>query len=381
MGIGNEGRQVAQFSVQEIWDVLERWAPASHAFDWDRVGLSIGEPGAQVRKALVCLTVTPAAVAAAKRARAQIIVSHHPLIWNPIAALRTDDPHVRLCLEIVEAGIACFAAHTNLDVVPGGVNHVLAESLGLVDTTPLFQAPQATQLKLICFVPETHLTVVREALARAGAGEIGDYTHCTFCIPGTGTFRPKPSAHPYAGEVGKLNEEPEIRVETLFPSARRAQVLRALRETHPYEEPAYDLQVLENVDPAVALGVRGRLPKPITLRRFAEQVGEALEVEHVRMIGQGRGRVQTVAVLGGSGGGSIGKVPQAVDVFVTGDVKYHDALLAEENGLKVIDAGHAGTEKGIVPVMARHLKEHLKGLAVTTYMEPELFQLVADHRR
>lgn len=362
--------------VHDVIAAMERLAPAGLAYSWDKAGLAIGSPDARVSRVIVALTVLPETLEKARKLKADMIVAHHPPIWSPLTSLRTDDPQTKLCLDIAGAGIAVFSAHTNLDVVPGGVNHVLAQRLELKRTAPLIPVDHARQVKLVTFVPEKNLAEVREALCAAGAGAIGDYTHCTFSTPGTGTFLPGETANPHLGSKQRLNEEAELRFETVVPKVRLGQVIEALMRSHPYEEVAYDIVQLENSDPSVSLGLRGELDKPITLRTFAARTRAALGIGHLRYNGDPGRRVQRVGVLGGSGGGSVEDLPRDIDVFVTGDVKYHDALTANANGLAVIDAGHHGTEKWIVPELAAYLKRTLKGLKVSSYMEPETFRVV-----
>jgi len=203
--------------VGEIGSYLEKLAPPAWAYSWDRTGLSVGNPNSTVRGVVVALTVTREVFDIARRAKANLIVSHHPLIWEPLSALRTDDPHTALCLDLAKAGIACFAAHTNLDVAPNGVNAVLAERLGLCDVDSLISVPHAGLVKLVTFVPESHLAAVRDAVCAAGAGVIGEYTHCSFSSPGVGTFLPGTKAQPFSGRKHIVNEEPERRFEILVP--------------------------------------------------------------------------------------------------------------------------------------------------------------------
>ncbi len=360
--------------------LMDAWAPPALAYSWDKAGLATGEPGARVGGVLACLTVTRAAFAAAKRARANVILSHHPLIWEPITTLRSDDPRAALCLEIAAAGTACYSAHTSLDVAMDGVNHVLADRLRLRETQPLFPVPQAEQWKLATFVPETHLAAVRDAVCAAGAGGMGRYTHCTFSAPGTGTFKPLAGAKPFSGEKFKVNEEPERRFETIFPKHRLSDVLAALRAAHPYEAIAYDLVKLENGDSSISLGLRGALAKPMALHAFAEFVRKRLDVAHVRAAGDPQRNVRTIAVMGGAGGSSAAEVPADVDVFVTGDVKYHEAVDAAERGLSIIDAGHHGTEKWIVPAIAGYLKAKAPKLRVSQYVESDPFTAITGKR-
>lgn len=367
------------YTVGDICAVMEAWAPPGAAYAWDRVGLQVGSKSAPVRRVLTCLTVNDGAVAAAKKARAEMIVAHHPVVWDPLKALSMDNAQSRPALELFRADIACFAAHTNLDVVPGGVNHVLANALGLRDLRPLVSPPQATQVKLVCFVPEDHLAAVREAMCGAGAGAMGNYSECTFSSAGIGTFVPGPGSHPHTGEKGKLNEVPERRLEVLVPRGRLSAVIAALSAAHPYEVPAYDVMPVENRDESLSLGLRGDLPKAMRLDAFARLVCRALAVPHARWVGAAARKVRHVAVLGGSGAGEIATMPAEVDVYVTGDVKYHEADLAAARGLAVVDPGHAGSEKAIATAIAVRLRESLKGLHVTPYIEPELFQLAHPH--
>jgi len=361
--------------VRDVCRAVEELAPLALAYAWDKPGLRIGDPDAEVSHVLVALTVTRAAYERARAVGAQMIVSHHPPLWEPLATLRTDDPAVRLLVDLAHDGIACYAAHTNLDLAPGGVNDALAARLGLANRRPLLPAPQGAQVKLVTFVPESHLAAVRDAVCAAGAGVIGEYTHCSFSAPGTGTFLPGEAAQPFSGEKHRVNEEPERRFETLVQKARLPRVLEALFGAHPYEEPAYDVVPLENTDRSIGLGVRGELAEPLALDRFAAAVRAALELDHVRVAGDPARSVRSVAVIGGAGGGEAARVPRDVDVLVTGDVGYHAAVDAVERGLALIDAGHDGTERGIVSELARYLSLKLPPLQATAFGEPTVLRL------
>ena len=363
--------------VGEISAAIETWAPLGLASEWDRSGLAVGDPAATVRRVLVCLTPCRGAFESARKTGANLLVSHHPLIWEPLRALRTDDPYTRLCLDFAAEGIACYSAHTNLDHAPGGVNHLLAAALGLAETAPLFPAETAEQVKLVTFVPESHLEAVREAVSDAGAGKIGDYTHCSFSTAGVGTFLPGKASSPYTGTKGCMNEKAERRFETLVLKARLPVIVKALFSAHPYEEVAYDVIPLENRDQSIGLGLRGMLEKPARLDDFAEAVRRALRLRHLRYCGDRRRKVLRVAVLGGAGGGEAARIPGDIDVYVTGDVKYHDACTALDRGLSLIDAGHAGTERIVVPALARFLRRRFPDLSVSVFNEPELFIVTA----
>tara|TARA_R110001592_G_scaffold158063_2_gene389078 strand:- start:212 stop:1318 length:1107 start_codon:yes stop_codon:yes gene_type:complete len=363
-------------TVKTICNAMEAWAPSCLAYDWDRVGLQIGRPEAPVERVLTCLTVTDQVVSKATQWGANMIVAHHPILFSPLKALRTDDVHTQRCLQLAQHEIACFAAHTNLDVVPDGVNTLLAETLGLEAVVPLVPAPKAALVKLITFVPATHEAALREALARAGAGQIGNYSDCSFSTPGTGTFLPGPGSDPFTGKQGVLSHELELRFEMVVPKSILGQVLTALREAHPYEEPAFDVVALENTDPRIGMGARGQLANPMKLSDFAQHVCQVLKLKHVRMVGRGGDSIQRVALCGGAGGGEISSMPVDIDVYVTGDLKYHEADMARDRGLALIDAGHVGTERGIATHIARYLKRTVPGIEVKPIVESEIFQVV-----
>ncbi len=365
-------------TVREICDILERLAPPRLAYSWDRAGLALGEPDAVVSRVLVALTVTREVLRAAQRAHVQLIVSHHPLIWEPFRSLRGDDPHAKLCLDLAAAGIACYSCHTNLDLAPGGVNDVLAEQLGLVNVKPMLAVEHASQAKLVTFVPESHLAAVREAVCSAGAGAIGEYTHCSFSAPGVGTFLPSTEAKPFTGRKHTVNEEPERRFEVLVPTARLDGVLTALIAAHPYEEVAYDVIPLSNRDSSIGLGRKGELKKTRTLRQFAAHVRAALGLSHVRIVGDPSRKIRRVGLIGGAGGNLIATTPPDIDVIVTGDVDYHAALAALERGLTVVDAGHHGTEMPVVPALERYLNKNAPGIVVKSYREIEPFCAITE---
>ena len=324
------------------------------------------------------ITITDQVAKKAEQWGADMIVAHHPILFSPLKVLRTDDRHTQLCLRLVQAKVACFVAHTNLDVVPGGVNTLLAETLGLQEITPLFKIPNAGLVKLVTFVPDSHLVAVREALVAAGAGNIGNYSECSFSSEGTGTFRPSEGTNPFSGAKGILNEEAERRLEMVVPVFGQRAAIQALQDTHPYEEPAYEIIPLANTDPRFGLGARGTLPKALKLEDFARQVRRLLKVSHVRMVGRGVQRVKHVGVCGGSGGGQLGDVPGDIDVYVSGDLKYHESDDARSRGLALIDAGHVGTERGVAPHIAQYLKGAVPGITVKAHIEPEVFQPITD---
>jgi len=357
---------MTQIRVEDVCGVMDRWASPDWAASWDRIGLQVGRPDQPVEGVGVCLTVTAEVFRIAKTRNINLLVSHHPLIWDPLRSLRMDAPAERLAVQLAAGGVSVFAAHTNLDVAPGGVNAALAARLGLERTTPLFPCEQAKRVKLVTFVPESHLQALREAVCGAGAGVIGDYTHCSFSGGGVGTFLPGEDSAPFSGAVGRVNEEPERRFEVVVRKAQLAGVLAALFSTHPYEEPAYDVYPLEGGDQEIGLGAVGNLAGPEEAATFFDRVKRVLDAPSARaVVPDAAGRVRRVAVLGGSGGGEVSRIPEDVDAYVTGDLGYHDAMTARDRNLLVVDAGHHATEAPVLEVIARRIGDAFPALPVT----------------
>jgi dinuclear metal center YbgI/SA1388 family protein len=340
--------------------LMERIAPRRLAVegDRDRVGLAVGSPEDVVERVLVALDPTLEAVAEAAAAGAGLLLTHHPLLFRPLNAVRTDAPVGAVVAAALTRGVALFSAHTNLDVVEGGVSSVLAEALGLGEVEVLAETEGEPLVKLVVFVPATHAEAVRQALGKAGAGHLGRYGHCTFSAPGTGAFLPEEGTQPFLGRAGELERVEEERVETILPERLLPSVVQAMRRVHPYEEVACDVYPLQNQAAPVGLGRVGRLTQELTLAGLVDRVKAALGVDHVEYLGEPERLVSKVAVCGGSAGDlAANAVFRGADVLVAGEVKYHDGLTARQQGLAVIAAGHDATERVIVPALVRRLQE------------------------
>ena len=352
---------------QVIMDAMEQIAPRYLAESWDNVGLLVGSPAQTVHKVLVCLDVTETVVQKAIEDGVDMIIAHHPLIFKPLKNLRTDLPQGRLLAKIIQHNLIVFAAHTNLDIADGGVNDVLADLLGLEEVAALSTTYQENLIKLVVYVPTTHAELVQAAIGKAGAGHIGNYSHCSFKVEGKGSFLPLDGTNPFIGQAGKLETVDEVRIETILPEKLVRRVVKAMLAVHPYEEVAYDLYPLKNIGKTQGLGRIGKLKKSMIIEDFARQVKQVLPTAQVRLVKSGEKLVKKVALCSGSGAEFIIKAAYAgADVLVTGDVKYHEAQKAQECGIHVIDAGHFGTE---MPV-AKKLAEKL-----TTANEKEKWQM------
>lgn len=316
-------------TVARVVAALEAAYPPTLAQDWDAVGLVCGDPAEPVESVLVAVDAVPETVDEALETGAQLLVTHHPLLLRGVHGIGADTPKGALVHRLVRAGVALFTAHTNADAADPGVSDALAAALGLQVRGPLVPAASRALDKIITFIPTgPAIAAVHEALAEAGAGRIGDYSHCSFATAGTGQFRPLDGANPTIGTVGRLERVAETKLEMVLPRARRSAVVAALRATHPYEEPAFDVVELADVPSTLGLGRVGVLPEPESLAAFTRRVAAALPATAwgVRAAGDPDRQVQVVAVCGGAGDSALGAaVAAGVDAYVTADLRHHPA--------------------------------------------------------
>jgi len=363
------GPPPASPTVGDWVDLVHRRWPMATAEPWDNVGLQVGDPAAAASTVLVALDVTAAVLAEAAEAGAGLVVAHHPLVFRPLSSVQAGDPVGSLMLRAAGQGAAVLAVHTNFDVAAAGSpSDVVADLLDLADRRPLRPARTESDAayKYVVFCPVEATAKVLDAAARAGAGVIGNYSHCSFRTPGTGTFLPEEGAQPAVGEVAMLNQVSEERLEMLVPAGRLADVHAAVVAAHPYEEVAADTYPL-HTGTGLGLGRVGRLRAPAPLATLAGRLREGLPAPGLRMAGDPGRRVERVAVLGGSGGDEVATaVAAGADCYVTGDLKHHQVLLALAAGMACIDATHAATEQAALPGLADQLRADaaIRGWAV-----------------
>lgn len=369
-------RQKARLA--DVIGLLNQFCPASLAEDWDNVGLQVGDPQAAIDKLLICLDAEEAAVDEALRCGAQLIISHHPLIFKPLKRLTPTDMNGRTLFRAIKNDIAVVSAHTNLDRVVGGLNDWLAEKLHLKDAKPLESMAGDHFYKLIVYVPMGHETAVMEALFSTGAGHIGSYDRCSFRTVGIGSFRGDQQSKPFIGDPGDFEETEEVRLETIVPRDQVNKTINRMIKAHPYEEVAYDLVALANRDIRNGLGRIGRLDKALSLAEFAEQVKSSLSATSLRFVGTADQRVAKVAVCGGSGMSTYADaVRQGADCLVTGDIRFHEAQRARAEGVALIDAGHFATEHLMISGLTEELQKRFEErhldvdiVAMTTEQDP-----------
>ncbi|MBS4173560.1 Nif3-like dinuclear metal center hexameric protein [Bacillus sp. FJAT-49736] len=351
----------------EIIHLFESFSPKQYAMDGDPIGLQIGNLNKPVKNVLVALDVLENVVDEAIEKDVQLIIAHHPPIFRPLKKITMDNPSGRLLEKLIKHEISVYAAHTNLDVAKGGVNDLLAEALGLEKVEVLVPTYSQKLKKLAVYVPVENESDVRAALGKAGAGAIGQYSHCSFSTEGTGRFLPGENTRPYIGEAGNLVSVKEVKIETIFPEHLQNKVLSAMLKAHPYEEVAFDIYPLENKGEELGLGRIGLLPEPVSLEQFAEYVKASLDVNAVRVVGDLTHPIKKVAILGGDGNKYFQHAKfKGADVYVTGDVYYHTAHDMMNAGLNVVDPGH-NVEKVMKQGVAKILEQmcNEKGFEVT----------------
>jgi dinuclear metal center YbgI/SA1388 family protein len=345
--------------VQDIERIISDWAPPPIAWEHDNPGLQCGDPDAEVQGVLVALDPTEEAIEEARRTRANLLVTHHPLFFSPLSAVTPLTPQGR-CLDLlIRHQIALTSAHTNLDFTQGGTSFALAELLGLTGTEFL-EVISRLDRKIVTFVPLQDAERVADAMAGAGAGRIGNYDHCSFQAAGTGSFRGNRLAQPAVGRRERLEHAEEVRLEMIAPHWKVDEVLEAMHGAHPYEEVAYDVYPLENSSRAYGMGAIGTLPRPTRLGLFLRRVKSVLGTGTLRYSGDPLASISRVAVCGGSGRRLLPRAKAAgAEVFITADVSYHSFVEAAGT-IALVDAGHFETEQPVVKRIVKRLQGELR---------------------
>lgn len=350
---------------------MEQWAPAWSAESWDKVGLQVGDPAASVPKAWTALEFGDKLLADALEAGVAMLLVHHPVLFQPLEQLRVDRPETARLLKAACASMAIFAAHTNLDSAPGGVNDVLGERLGLTELSPLVPAKDGRKAKLVVFTPPEAMDAVSEALFATGAGRIGNYRECSFAGEGVGSFLAPEGGVPYLGRPGQKELVEELRLEVVVPVGRVPQALEAVRRAHPYEEPAVDVYYLHQPLKGRGMGRVGRLAAPEQAGSLARRAAAELGAGWAHMGGRPPQKIERVAVVGGSGGDLLPQAAEAgAHVLITGEARHHEAQQAADLGLGILCLGHYQTETVIVKPWAHRLSRDLADQGLNSIIEP-----------
>ena len=350
---------------------MEKIAPTSLAQSWDNVGLLAGDRNARVRRMLLTIDVTAAVVDEAIRERVDLLLAYHPPIFQAIKSLvasgRVGTGMEALVFRCIRDGVGIYATHTALDAADGGTNDVIAGLCGVERTEPLeyVDDPKVDECKLVVFVPPEQLDRVATAMFNAGAGHIGDYSHCSYRTAGEGTFLGGESTKPAVGRRGRLEVVSEVRLESIVGAKDLPAVVRAMREAHPYEEPAFDIYSLQG-RPVKGIGRMGRLPRRVTLGELARNLERATRAAGVQIVGRPNHRVEKAVIVVGAAGSlplRLGLGPD--DVIITGEIRHHDALTMGRIGCAAIALGHWASERPVLDSLARRLESLLPGVQIS----------------
>ena len=330
--------------LKNLCDFLESYAPLAYQEDYDNSGLIVGNPEMELTKGLVCLDCTEAVVNEAIETGANIIIAHHPIVFSGIKQFQGKTYVERVVMKAIQHQIAIYAIHTNLDNVKLGVNKTIADKLGLVNSEILLPK-EGTLRKLQCYCPNEQVGVLRDALFAAGAGNIGNYSECSFVSTGEGTFKPGHKSKAYIGEKGIRHYEPETCIEVIFPQHLQADIIKNMMDHHPYEEVAYQVFQIDNPNQAIGAGMIGNWEASGDLNAFLALCKKQFNtgvIKHTADLGK---TIHKVAICGGSGSFlTKNAIKQGADVLLTSDFKYHQFFDAEAK-IVLIDIGHYESEQ------------------------------------
>jgi len=348
-----------QPKVSDIAKLMEELAPSVSAEKWDNVGLLVGDHNNSVKKVMVCLDVNRELIDEAISQNVDLIIAHHPLIFEPLKNIRKNDYQGEIIYLLIKNNISVYCAHTNLDKAEYGTDYALASRLGLQEISELSEREGEQKLcKIAVFIPEGHERKVFEAMVTAGAGHIGNYSHCSFRTLGIGTFLPLEGTNPYVGRIGSIESAKEIRLEMPVPNSKLDDVVSAMMKAHPYEEVAYDAYQLKNRTYRHGLGRKGILPEKIRLGDYVKQLCSLLNIDRVDVSGDLDKEILKIAVCAGSGADmAINAKDSGADLFVTGEIRYHKSLELKSIGMAFVAAGHYATEAPVVNCLIERLQK------------------------
>ncbi len=349
--------------IKDITNFLETIAPCSLQEDYDNAGLITGNAKDFCSGTLISLDCTEAIVQEAIEKNCNLIIAHHPIVFKGLKKLNGSNYVERTIIKAIKNDIAIYAVHTNLDNVLAGVNGKIAEMLGLQNVHIL--SPKKDILKkLIVFAPKENEEKLSEALFAAGAGNIGNYSECSFTTTGIGTFKPGENTDPFIGSIGLKNIDEEVRIEVIFPGWLQNNIIKVMKDNHPYEEVAYDIYSLDNYYQEVGSGIIGQLTQPINEADFLEQLATVFKLKIIKHTLLKNLPCKKIAICGGAGSFLINNAKVAgADVFITSDVKYHEFFDADAQML-LIDIGHYESEQFTIELLLDLLSNKFPNFAI-----------------
>ena len=343
---------------------IESKYPLNLAYDWDNVGLLVGDLDMNIEKVLVVLEVNEKVIDEAIEKNIDLIIAHHPFIFKKMNKINTMDLKGRLIHKLIKNDIAIYSMHTNFDIAYDGLNDYFMKLMGFENSKVLDITNSETLYKLAVYVPNTHVDKVKNALYNSGAGNIGNYSHCSFSTQGIGSFKPLDNSNPYIGSLGEVELVEEVKIEIIVPQKVLGGVISSMISAHPYEEVAYDIYKLENKGNSVGLGRVSKLKDSITLEELCNKIKQKLNMDYIRVVGNLNDKISKVSVVTGSGSDMFKKAKKCgADVLITGDMKYHEAQDALDIGMNVIDCGHFDTEDIFKDAISVYL-ENIEGIEI-----------------
>lgn len=348
--------------IQDIINAIEAVCPLAYQENYDNSGVQVGDTRQEATGALLCVDVTEKVIDEAIQRGCNLIIAHHPLLFKPLKRI-TGSTYVERCVQkAIQKGIVLYAAHTNADNSPLGINALLAERFGLKNTQAL-EPLQGQLMELVTFVPAQHIDPVRQALWEAGAGAIGDYDCCSFGNLGMGSFRAKPGANPFVGEINELHHEEEIRLSLILPAYKQGAILQALQKAHPYEMPAVSLIPLANEHPSAGGGIVGDLPVAMDEQEMMLHIKSCFNLKNLAHSPRRGKKIKRLAICGGSGAFMWRAAARAkADLFLTGEAKYNDYFDVAEH-LLLVTIGHYESEEVANELFTRIISQKFPNFA------------------
>ena len=351
-------------TIADVTSAIETYAPLALQEDYDNCGMQVGDRSVECRGVILCVDVTPAIVDEAIAHNCNLIISHHPLIFKGLKRLTGATLVERTVMKAIESGVAIYSCHTAIDNAQNGVSWEMARCLN-VEKIRTLDVQRNNMYKLVTYVPTSDVEPLKKCLFEVGAGCVGNYDCCSFESEGKGSFRANAGANPYVGEIGKVHNESETRLEVVFPKWKKNVVEQTLLWNHPYEEPAYDFIALDNGIKNIGSGVIGELPMPLKLSQLISQVKEVFNSPIVRCnTSNTEQEVSKIAMCGGSGSFLIkNAIAAGAHVFITSDTKYHDFVDCK-NDIILLDIGHFESEQCTKDIFYRIIQEKFPNFAL-----------------
>ena len=354
--------------VADFVAAMETIAPVALAQEWDNVGLLAGDPSADAHRVLCCIDLTPAVVDEAIEQRTDLVMAYHPPIFRPINKLHADSRNTDAAVyRCIRNGIAIYSTHTALDAADGGTNDVMATLCGIKKTEPLeyVDEPGGRSFKLVVFAQPSQVDAIADAMFAAGAGHIGDYSHCSYRSAGYGTFLGGSTTQPVVGQPGRVERIKETRLESIVPADALPAVLAAMIKANPYDEPAYDIYPLE-AKPVRGIGRVGRLPRRCATSTLAQKLQRQTGAHNVQIVGDAGQTVDTaIIVVGAAGSLPFRRSLTSNDVVITGEIRHHDALSIQRSGCTAIALGHWASERPALRPLSSKLEVLLPEVKVS----------------